>query len=92
MLLRQATINVSSSYDALVEVFECAGGFLKRLEIYHNSAVAVDERDNHKVLKIMVEVFSALALATEQIKNGRISQWILVLHMSQLNATQKNLR
>jgi len=33
-LLYQAAIGVSSSYDALLELFECVAHFLKRLHIY----------------------------------------------------------
>ena len=89
VLLRQAASNVTSSYDALVELFECVGGFLKRLEIYSN--IPSSPLMSDIIIKIMVEVLSVLALATEQIKNGIFSQWRPVLSMSQLNAAQRNL-
>jgi hypothetical protein len=76
-VLLQAASDVTSSYDALVELFECIGGFLKRLEIYSN--IPSSALMNEIIVKIMVELLSVLALATEQIKNGLFSQWILVL-------------
>lgn len=88
VLLRQAASNVTSSYDALVELFECLGGFLKRLEIYSN--IPSSSLMSEIIVKIIVELLSVLSLATEQIKNGIFSKWILVLNAPQLNAEQKN--
>lgn len=87
-LPRQAASDVTSSYDALVELFECLGGFLKRLEIYSN--IPSSSLMSEIIVKIIVELLSVLSLATEQIKNGIFSKWILVLNAPQLNAEQKN--
>ena len=87
-LLRQAASNVTSSYDALVELFECLGGFLMRLEIYSN--IPSSSLMSEIIVKILVELLSVLGLATEQIKNGIFSKRILVLNLLQLNAEQKN--
>jgi hypothetical protein len=76
-VLLQAASDVTSSYDALIELFECVGCFLKRLEIYSN--IPSSDLMNEIIVKIMVELLSVLALATEQIKNGLFSQCILVL-------------
>jgi hypothetical protein len=68
----QAASGVSSSYDALLDLFECLGNFLKRLDIYTTIPPIPIMTDI--VLKIMVELLSVLALATKQIKQGRFSK------------------
>ena len=69
--LCQAAIGVTSSYDALLELFECLANFLKRLEIY--MTIPPTPMITDIVIKIMVEVLSVLALATKQIQQGRFS-------------------
>ena len=71
----QAAIGVSSSYDSLVDLFECLGNFLKRLEIY--TAIPVTPLMMDIIVKIMVELLSVLALATKQVQQGRLSKWML---------------
>ena len=68
----QAADGVSSSYDALVDLFECIGNFLKRLRIYTDVPMSPSMTDI--VVKIMVELLSVFALATKQIKQGRFSK------------------
>jgi hypothetical protein len=70
--LCQAANGVSSSYDALLELFECLGSFLKRLEIYVNIPPTTTMTD--AIVQIMLEVLLVLALATKQIKQGRFSK------------------
>ena len=65
--------DVSSSYDALVSLFECLGNFLKRLRIYDDVPSTPSMMEIS--VKIMVELLSVLALATKQIKQGRFSKW-----------------
>ncbi|KAH8987437.1 hypothetical protein EDB92DRAFT_1817905 [Lactarius akahatsu] len=62
-------IVVSAGYDALVDLFECIGNFLKRLRIYDGITPTPAMTD--VVVKIMVEILSVLALATKNIKQGR---------------------
>ena len=73
----QAADGVSSSYDALVDLFECVGNFLKRLRIYTD--VPMSPSMTNITVKIMVELLSVFALATKQIKQGRFSKWIVIL-------------
>ncbi|KAH9018545.1 hypothetical protein EDB84DRAFT_1679286 [Lactarius hengduanensis] len=68
-VLIAAASDVSSSYDALVDLFECLGNFLKRLRIYTDLPLTHSMTDIG--VKIMVELLSVLALATKQIKQGR---------------------
>jgi hypothetical protein len=69
----QAASGVSSSYDALLDLFECLGSFLKRLDIYINIPPTPIMTD--LILKIMLELLSVLALATKQIRQGRFSMY-----------------
>jgi hypothetical protein len=63
---------VTSSYDALLELFECLANFLKRLEIYTTIPPTAPIMDI--VIKIMVQVLSVVALATKLIKERRLSK------------------
>jgi hypothetical protein len=62
----QAASGVTSSYDALLELFDCLGGFLKRLEIY--TTIPPNPIMTEVIVKIMLELLSVLALASKQIK------------------------
>ena len=67
---------MKASYDALIEIFECIEGFVRRLMIYtkiEQPTPAMTE----VVIRIMVELISVLALATEQIRKGRLSKSLL---------------
>ena len=68
----QAASGVTSSYDALLDLFECLANFLKRLEIY--TTIPPTQMVTDIIIKIMVELLSVLALATKQIKQGRFSE------------------
>ena len=73
--MRQAASGVSSSYDALLDLFECIGNFLQRLAIYTKIPPTPEMIDI--IVKIMAELLSVLALATKQIKEGRFSMFVL---------------
>jgi hypothetical protein len=68
----QAAIAVGTSYDALVDLFECVANFLGRLHIY--TEIPSTPTMSCVLVRIMVEVLSVLALATKQIKQGRFSK------------------
>ncbi|KAH9038149.1 hypothetical protein EDB84DRAFT_1103002 [Lactarius hengduanensis] len=72
-VLFTAADGVSASYDALLELFECIGNFLKRLHIY--TEISLDPLMMDVVAKIMVELISILALAKKQINRGRLKQF-----------------
>jgi hypothetical protein len=80
--------SVKESYDALVEVFECIEGFLRRLMVYtkiEQPTPAMTE----VVIKIMAELLSVLALATKQMKQGKLSMCLPSRHHSWLNYCRK---
>jgi len=68
----QAASGVSSSYDALLDLFECLGSFLQRLDVYTNIPPTPIMTDI--IVKIIVELLSVLSLATKQIRQGRFSK------------------
>ena len=57
----------------LLELFECLGSFLKRMEIY--TTIPPTPILTEVVVKIMAELLSVLALASKQIKQGRLSKY-----------------
>jgi hypothetical protein len=65
----KAAKSVSTSYDALIELFECFEHYLGRLKVLTEIPDAVGEI----LVKIMVQLLEVLALATQQIKQGRFS-------------------
>jgi fungal STAND N-terminal Goodbye domain len=84
----QAASGVTSSYDALLDLFEYLGNFLKRLEVYTtipHSPMMMD-----LIVKIMVQLLSVLALASKQIKQGRLSKYALPYKCSWLNVQQRS--
>ena len=74
--MRQAAREVSSSYDALSDLFEHLGSFVKRLDIYTKIDLTPIMTDI--IVKIMVELLSVLALATNQITQKRFSKCAVV--------------
>ncbi|KAF8269005.1 hypothetical protein EI94DRAFT_1052518 [Lactarius quietus] len=72
-ILFTAADGVSASYDALLELFECIGNFLKRLHVY--TEISLDPLMTDIVAKIMVELISILAIAKKQISRGRLKQF-----------------
>jgi len=70
----QTAINISASYDALGDLFECVANILRRLHIYTEKIPSFAAMSDIMV-KIMIEVLNVIALATEQIKKGRFSEW-----------------
>jgi hypothetical protein len=71
----QAASGVSSSYDALIDLFDSLGSFLKRLEIYTD--IPPTPIMTEILAKITAELLSVLSLATKQIRQGRFSKRII---------------
>jgi hypothetical protein len=64
--------DVDASYDALLNLFESIGNFLQCLEIYMKIPLTMAMRN--MVTKIIMELLSTFALATKDIKWGRLSE------------------
>jgi hypothetical protein len=67
--VHQGIKDVNSSYDALVDLLESIEHFLSRLEIY--TELPPTAAMGTIIVKIMVELLSAIALVTKQIKQSR---------------------
>jgi hypothetical protein len=76
----KAASGVTSSYDALFELFECLGSFLKRLKIY--TTIPPNTIMTEVIVKIILELLSVLALASKQIKQGRFSKCAIIFILS----------
>jgi hypothetical protein len=64
---------MKADYDALVEIFECIEGFVRRLVIYTKIEQPILTLAE-VVIRIMVELISVLALATKQMNEGKLSK------------------
>ena len=71
----QTAKDVRASRDTLVDIFERIEMFFRRLEIYTEAQGTSEMMDI--IIQIMVEVISILGIATKQIKEGRISMYLL---------------
>ena len=72
----QAVKNVSASYDALIDLFASFENFFSRLSIY--TVVPLTPALTNTLVKIIVELLSTLALATKQVRQGRLSAFFLI--------------
>ena len=80
---------MSTSYDALIDLFECLENYLGRLRVLTEIPAAMEEI----LVKIMVELLGVLALATLQIKQGRLSELVpSMMHSPVLSFPQGNLQ
>jgi hypothetical protein len=68
-------MDVRASHDTLIDIFERMENFLQRLEFYTEVSPTLEMID--LITKILVEVLSILAIATKEIKQGRISERFL---------------
>ena len=73
----KAADKVITSHDALIELFESIEHFLGRLKIYTEIPLTVGETMVKIMVKIMAELLNVLALATQQIQQGRFSEFVL---------------
>ncbi len=72
----QAAKDVDSSQDVLIDIFVRIEYFFNRLESYTELPPTVAMTD--LILKIIIEVLSILAIATEEIDLGRSSELMLI--------------
>jgi hypothetical protein len=72
--LHQAVKDVSTSYDAIVDLLESIEHFINRLDIY--TRVPPTGAMTEILVKIMAELISTLALVTRQIKQKRPSKCV----------------
>jgi hypothetical protein len=68
-----------ASYDSLVDLFASFENFLSRLSIYAEIPPQATPALTNVLVKIIVELISTVALATKQVKQGRFSEFVLVV-------------
>ena len=73
--VRQTIKDISASHETFVKLFGSIENFLSRLDIYTKIPPTTALTDI--LVKIIVELLSTLALATEEVKRGRISKLAL---------------
>jgi hypothetical protein len=68
--------SIGASDDTAVDVLESVERFLRHIDIYAQipHSPALDEM----VVKIVLELLTTLALATKQLMQGRMSEFVLV--------------
>ena len=71
----QAAKDVRASEDALVDIFERIEMFFRRLEIYTEVQATTDMMNI--IIQIMVQVLSILGIATKEVKQSRMSEYLL---------------
>ena len=71
----QAFEGVTSDLKSVIELLDSIERFLNRLDIY--TKVPPTPAMTEIIVKIMVELLSTLALATNQIRQGRPSEFVL---------------
>ncbi|KAH9971083.1 hypothetical protein BGW80DRAFT_1253517 [Lactifluus volemus] len=76
-ILLAAVKDVNAGYDLLFELFDSLGNVVQRLDIYTQASPTTAVRK--VVVKIIIEMLSTLALATEQIKQSRLKKFGLKL-------------
>ena len=67
--------DVRAGQDTLVDIFERIGMFFRRLEVYIELRPTTEMMDI--IIQIMVEVISILGITTKEIKQGRLSEYLL---------------
>ena len=73
--ITQASKGARASQDALIDIFERMEMFFRRLETY--TEVPSTEEMMDMIILIMVEVLSILRVATMEIRQGRMSEYLL---------------
>jgi hypothetical protein len=86
--VHQEAREVTTSYDALLELLESIDRRLKPLDMYTwvLHTLAIDEL----AVKIMAELLSGLALTTKELKQGRSSKSVLTDVLLRLSAVQRD--
>lgn len=66
--------DVRAGQEALADIFERMESFFRRLDIY--TSVPLDNGMVDTITRMMAEVLCILAIATEEIKQGRASEFL----------------
>jgi hypothetical protein len=73
--ISQAAKDAPASQDALIDILKRIEMFFRRLEVYTEVSPTAEMTDI--IIQIMVEVISILGITTKEIKQGRMSEYLL---------------
>ena len=73
--ISQTAKGARASQDALLDKFERIEMLIRRLDFYTEVPLTVEMMDI--IVQILVEVLSILGIATKEIKQGRLSEYLL---------------
>ena len=73
--ISQAAKDARESQDTLIDMFERIEMFFRRLEIYTEVPSTMEMTDI--IVQVMAEVLSILGIMTKEIKQGRMSKYLL---------------
>ena len=73
--ISQAAKDTQASQDTLIDIFERIEMFFRRLEIYTELPSTMEMMDT--IVHILAEVLSILGIATKEIRQGRMSKYLL---------------
>jgi len=76
----QTAKKVGADEDALIEIFERLEAFFQRLEMYNEGTPT--QGMVATIAAIMAEVINVLAIATKEIKQGRMSKFFLYIFVT----------
>jgi len=85
--VNQAANGVVTSYEVLADMLESIESFVDRLRVYTETSDSIPAVDK-VVVKLMVELISALALVTKKLKKRRLRESFLADANNLLSATQ----
>jgi hypothetical protein len=71
----QAAKDARASQDILIDIFERIEMFFRRLEIYTELPSTMEMMDT--IIQVMAEVLSILGIATKEIRQGRMSKYLV---------------
>jgi len=73
--VKQAAKRPNSGFDTLIDLLESIEHVIRRADIY--TRIPPTPATDEIVFKIIVELFSTLALATKELNHGRSSEFVL---------------
>ncbi|TFY56712.1 hypothetical protein EVG20_g8826 [Dentipellis fragilis] len=75
-LLVDATHNVKSHYDAIIDIFEQMQSFLLRCHLYLSHGGNISDDLRQKLGKILAHLLSVIGLVTKEMKKGQLRHFI----------------
>ena len=73
--ISQAAKDSRASQDTLIDIFERIEMFFRRLEVYTELPSTMEMMDT--IIQVMAEVLSILGIATKEIRQGRMSKYLV---------------